>query len=94
MELPFETVQAGFRWLLVGLAVASVLLWLRVLRWRPSFGTTVIFIVLMLGWLPMVQGIKLQQLSLLVAATAGGVRCMPGGRMAVLRGSAAGPGDH
>lgn len=67
VDLPFETVQAGFRWLLVGLAAASVLLWLRVLRWRPSFGTALIIIVLMLGWLPMVQGIKLQQLSLLVA---------------------------
>jgi hypothetical protein len=66
--LPFNAVETGFRWLLVGLAAASVLLWLRVLGWRPSFGTTVIFIVLVLGWLPMVQGIKLQQLSLLVAA--------------------------
>jgi hypothetical protein len=67
VDLQFETVQAGFRWLLVGLAAASVLLWLRVLGWRPSFGAGLIFIVLMLGWLPMVQGIKLQQLSLLVA---------------------------
>ncbi len=67
IELPFDAAQLGFRWLLVGLAMASVLLWLRVLRWRPSFGTTLIFIVLSLGWLPMVQGIKLQQLSLLVA---------------------------
>ncbi len=68
VELPFDMVGIGFRWLLVGLAVASVLLWLSVLGWKPSFGTTVIFIVLLLGWLPMVQGIKLQQLSLLVAA--------------------------
>ena len=65
--LPFDVVQAGFRWLLVGLAAVSVLLWLRVLGWRPSPGTALIFIVLMLGSLPMVQGIKLQQLSLLVA---------------------------
>jgi hypothetical protein len=65
--LPFDVVQAGFRWLLIGLAAVSVLLWLRVLGWRPSWGTALIFIVLMLGWLPMVQGIKLQQLSLLVA---------------------------
>ena len=67
IDLPFESVQIGFRWLLVGLAAASVLLWLRVLRWRPSSQAVLIFIVLMLGWLPMVQGLKLQQLSLLVA---------------------------
>jgi hypothetical protein len=73
-------VQAGFRWLLIGLAIASVLLWLRVLRWRPSFGTTLIFIVLMLGWLPMVQGIKLQQLSLLVAGLLAACgACLAGG---------------
>src|ERR1039457_1587826 len=65
VDLPFDVVQKGFRWLLVGLAVATVFLWLHVLRWRASLGMAVIFIVLMLGWLPMVQGIKLQQLSLL-----------------------------
>ena len=76
----FETVQAGFRWLLVGLAIASVLLWLRVLRWKPSFEATLIFIVLMLGWLPLVQGIKLQQLSLLVAGLLAACgACLAGG---------------
>ena len=67
VDLPFSAVQTGFRWLLFGLAVVTVLLWLRVLRWRVSCGSTLILVVLMLGWLPMVQGIKLQQLSLLVA---------------------------
>ena len=67
IDLPFNVVQWGFRWLLVGLAVASVLLWLYVLRWRPACGITAIFIVSVLGWFPMVQGMKLQQLSLLVA---------------------------
>jgi hypothetical protein len=80
VQLQFSTVQAGFRWLLVGLAIASVLLWLRVLHWKPSFGTAVIFIVLMLGWLPMVQGIKLQQLSLLVAGLLAACgACLAGG---------------
>ncbi len=72
IDLPFNVVQQGFRWLLVGLAVASILLWLYVLRWKPAWGVTVTFIVLMLGWFPMVQGIKLQQLSLLVAALLAG----------------------
>ena len=78
--LPFHEVQVGFRWLLIVLAAASILLWLRVLRWKPSCGMTLIFIVLMQGWLPMVQGIKLQQLSLLVAGLlAACCACLAGG---------------
>lgn len=67
VRLPFEEVRLGFRWLLISLSAASVLLWLRVLRWKPPCIVTFILVVLMLGWLPVVQGIKLQQLSLLVA---------------------------
>jgi len=67
VDLPFDVVQTGFRWLLIGLAVVTVLLWLRVLRWPVSCGPVLILALLMVGWLPMVQGIKLQQLSLLVA---------------------------
>ncbi len=67
IDLPFDVVQTGFRWFLIGLAAANVFLWLLVLRWKPSCGTIFILVVLTLGWLPMVQGIKLQQLSLLVA---------------------------
>ncbi len=78
--LPFETVQIGFRWLLIGLSAITVLLWLRVLRWRASFGTALIFVVLLLGWLPVVQGIKLQQLSLLVAGLLAACgACLSGG---------------
>jgi MFS family permease len=69
--LPFETVQFAFRWILIALAVITVLLWLRVLQWKASCGTAVILAVLAVGWLPMVQGIKLQQLSLLVAGLLG-----------------------
>jgi hypothetical protein len=80
VDLPFEKVQVAFRWLLVGLAAGSVLLWLRVLRWQASLGAVLIFVVLMLGWLPMVQGIKLQQLTLLVAALLAGCgACLAGG---------------
>jgi hypothetical protein len=80
VDLPFDVVQKGFRWLLVVLAAATVLLWLYVLRWKPSLGTAMIFIVLMLGWLPMVQGIKLQQLSLVVAALLAACgACLAGG---------------
>ena len=80
VDLSFEAVQIGFRWLLIALAAASVLLWLRVLRWRASSGTVLIFVVLMLGWLPMVQGIKLQQLTLLVAGLLAACgACLSGG---------------
>lgn len=64
---PFDLVREGFRWLLIILAAGSVFLWLRVLRWKPPFWEALAYAVLMLGWLPMMQGIKLQQLSLLVA---------------------------
>jgi hypothetical protein len=65
--LPFAVVQTGFRWLLVGLTVASVLLWLRTLRWKVSAETTAILWLLTIGSFPVLQAIKLQQLSLLVA---------------------------
>jgi Glycosyltransferase family 87 len=70
--LPFPEVQAGFRWLLIALTVASIFLWLRVLRWRPSATVTAILIVLTLGSYAVVQGIKLQQLSLVVSALLAG----------------------
>jgi hypothetical protein len=68
VDLPFDTVQTAFRWLLIALAAVSACLWLRALRWKISCGWFAVIAVLMVGWLPMVQGIKLQQLSLLVAA--------------------------
>jgi hypothetical protein len=65
--LPFHTVQVFFYWLLIVLTAATVPLWLRALGWRlPPVGLA-IGIVLTLGSIPAVQGIKLQQLSLLVA---------------------------
>ncbi len=80
VNLPFDTLQTGFRWFLVVLAGGCVLLWLRVLRWAPSFGTAAILMALMLGWLPMVQGIKLQQLTLLVAGLLAACgACLAGG---------------
>ena len=72
IALPFPLVQAEFRWLLVILTLASVLLWLRVLRWRPSVASTAIIIVLTFGSYAVVQGIKLQQLTLVVSALLAG----------------------
>jgi Glycosyltransferase family 87 len=72
VDLPFDQVRTGFRWLLFALAPLSMWLWLQVLRWKPRLGEAVIYAVLLLGWLPMMQGIKLQQLSLIVAALMAG----------------------
>jgi len=69
---PFPTVQTGFRWLLVVLTLASVILWLRVLRWRPGNTVAGILIVLTLGSYPAMQGIMLQQLTLVVSALLAG----------------------
>lgn len=66
--LPFPLVQNAFRWLLVMLTLASVLLWLRVLRWRPGIVVVAILIVLTLGSYSVLQGIMLQQLTLVVSA--------------------------
>jgi len=72
VSLPFPVVQAGFRWLLVILTLVSIFLWLRVLRWQPSCTVTAILIVLTLGSYAVVQGIKLQQLTLVVSALLAG----------------------
>lgn len=68
ITLPFPAVQAGFRYFLIALVPATVLLWLFALRWRPKASTTVILLLLTLGSFPGLQGIKLQQLSVLVSA--------------------------
>ena len=66
ITLPFGVVQTGFRWLLIVLTAASVPLWLRALRWRTSAWTMATLVILILGSFQAIQGIKLQQLSLLV----------------------------
>lgn len=70
--LPFPAVQAGFRWLLVILTLASVPLWLRALRWHPARSVIAVLIVLTFGSFGVVQGIKLQQLTLVVSALLAG----------------------
>ncbi len=78
--LGFHEVQIFFHWLLLGLTAASVWLWLWGLRLRLPMLAVAIAVALMLGSAPAVQGIKLQQLSLLVAALlAGSVACVAGG---------------
>jgi hypothetical protein len=66
--LPFGTVGIAFQWLLVIATAASVLLWLKVVEWRPPASVVIILLVLTLGSFAAFQGFKLQQLSVLVAA--------------------------
>src|SRR5262249_39668605 len=66
VRIPFPEVQALFPWFLALLTAASALLWLRALAWRPPLITAVVVMVLLLGSFPVLQGLKLQQLTLLV----------------------------
>jgi hypothetical protein len=70
VRLDFGVVQRAFRWILVGIMAASALLWLRVLGWQVSVPAQVAAVALTLGNLPVLQGLKLQQLTLPVAAVA------------------------
>jgi len=65
--LRFAIVQRGFFWILLFLTCASTLLWLRVLRWPATLWTQVSLLALTLGSVAVMQGLKLQQMSLLVA---------------------------
>jgi hypothetical protein len=80
VRFPFHSVQLVFYWALIALTAASVWLWLRALRWRLPVLATASCVALTLGSFAAVQGIKLQQLSLLVAALlAGAVACVASG---------------
>jgi len=68
VRLPFAEVHRVFFWLLAALTAASVLLWLQTLGYRLSLSGRLIWVLLTLGCFPAIQGLKLQQLSVLVAA--------------------------
>jgi hypothetical protein len=72
--LHFAIVQKSFFWILALLTCASVLLWLRILRWPAagscslslSLSLQISLVLLTLGSLAVIQGLKLQQISLMV----------------------------
>jgi hypothetical protein len=68
VEMPFPVAQGMFFWLFAALTAASVLLWLHALGWRISSTALAVWILLTLSCFPAIQGIKLQQLSMFVAA--------------------------
>lgn len=68
VHMSFHPVQVIAFWGLLVCTAVSVLWWLRAVKWRPAWWTVAILIVLTLGSFPAVQALKLQQLTLLVAA--------------------------
>ena len=65
--LPFTIVKVLFTLILLASAVWAVLLWIRVMGLKGGRDTTLACVLLALASLPYVQGIQLQQLSVLVA---------------------------
>ena len=63
----FAIIQKCFFWILLLLAIAATLLWLRILRWSASFEIRICLLVLTLGYVGVMQALKLQQMSLVVA---------------------------
>jgi hypothetical protein len=76
VKLSFPHVQDFFRWLLAFLTVVSVPLWMRFVKLKLSFTNVVILTALTLGTFAAVQGIRLQQLSLLVAGLIAASACL------------------
>jgi hypothetical protein len=68
IHLSFGLVRKGFFWVLLGLTLATIPLWLRVLRWSVPVWAQVSLMVFTVGSLTVVQGLKLQQMTLLVVA--------------------------
>jgi Glycosyltransferase family 87 len=68
VHLPFQIVRKGFAWVLFGLTVATIPLWLSVLRWSAPLWAQASLIIFTIGSLTVMQGLKLPQMTLLVAA--------------------------
>jgi hypothetical protein len=66
ITFPFSFVRFVVHWFFILLTALSIPFWSRAAKWQVSPVSTGILITLTLGTLPMVQGIKLEQLSLLV----------------------------
>jgi Glycosyltransferase family 87 len=67
VRLQFAIVQKCFFWVLVILTGVAIPIWLRILRWSAPLAAQISLVALTLGSVPVVQGLKLQQISLLVA---------------------------
>ena len=72
VNMPFEFVQIAFRWFLILLTAGAIPLWVRAIRSRTSFLSMLMWMIFTLGSFAAVQGIKLQQLTLLVCSLMAG----------------------
>jgi hypothetical protein len=68
IHFSFERVRKAFFWVLLCLTVATIPLWLRVLRWSATPWAQASLIVCTIGSLTVMQGLKLPQMTLLVSA--------------------------
>ena len=66
IHLPFEVVRRGFFWVLLILTAVSIPLWLRVLRWQVPIWARASMVIFTIGSLPVMQGLELQQMTILV----------------------------
>jgi hypothetical protein len=67
MWLSFTSLQKDYMEIIGLLTAISVFLWAAAIKWKPRKSLLWICVLLVLGSVPFVQGIKLQQLSLLTA---------------------------
>jgi hypothetical protein len=67
LHLPFATVQIIFACIFLGLTLLSLFLWLKTLDWQLPPAQLATLVLFTLGSFPVLQGIKLQNLSLLAA---------------------------
>lgn len=82
VHLPFHAVRTIFAYLLPVFTLLSLALWLYALKWRPSFSRLTVISILTLGSFPFLQGLKLQNLSLLAAClVAAALACLGAGRL-------------
>jgi glycosyl transferase family 87 len=72
VTMPFEFVQIAFRWFLILLTAGAIPLWVRAIRSRTPFLTMLMWMIFALGSFAALQGIKLQQLTLLVCSLIAG----------------------
>jgi hypothetical protein len=79
--LPFHVVQTIFSYVLPTLTLISFPLWLYALNWHPTTFESSTIVIFTLGSFPFLQGLKLQNLSLLVAfLVALAIACLAAGR--------------
>lgn len=77
IPLSFTVVKTIFSWLLPVFALASFLLWLWALRWKPNRNDLIICALLYMGSFPVLQGLSLQNLSVLVGLfVAAAITCL------------------